>query len=407
MADDLLFWCDVRKNINAAQLVIGLNTLLAGGDSKGANGCISDKTIGTVRTELRLLKGCVLIRCKHDAREQNKEAHRIITFNDLKLKPDSCNGLKMSLGEELHMRLQMTSDNGTDVMDRETLMVKEERNSLQAVTLNLTCRTCENPILSTVRFSRVLDLPSESWEQLSKDLCCHGTSLPEAYTSLNPSQDDCLLGSYYIVVHPSSLEAKNIIITQSETTIHCGRCRKSLGNLIIQQQYPGQADVSGIQLNKHCIISRNSDVFRNYSFETYITRCLKSKLQGKVNFKFCLQSHHGGKTKTHALLWLMNSDAVIVSNLTPGINTYGFHPKEEKRKNGKNSKSENEASLTNVMKILYKALPKNMSKAGTVETLSLPEQDCLQLLLLLAKSTLSIPPSLRHITGYTVGFLRT
>jgi len=63
------------------------------------------------------------------------------------------------------------------------------------------------------KFKRVLELPSENWFELAQDWCCHGSSHLTSLTGvLEPSEDDCFVGEYFIRVHPAAVETNNLKI---------------------------------------------------------------------------------------------------------------------------------------------------------------------------------------------------
>ena len=68
-------------------------------------------------------------------------------------------------------------------------------------------------IFSSRKLKRVLELPSENWFELAQDWCCHGSShLTSLAGDLDPSEDDCFVGEYFIRVHPAAVETNNLKI---------------------------------------------------------------------------------------------------------------------------------------------------------------------------------------------------
>ena len=60
-------------------------------------------------------------------------------------------------------------------------------------------------IFTPRKFKRVLELPSENWLELAQDWCCHGSSnLTSMAGALEPDENDCFVGDYYIKVNCSS-----------------------------------------------------------------------------------------------------------------------------------------------------------------------------------------------------------
>lgn len=62
-------------------------------------------------------------------------------------------------------------------------------------------------------FKRVLELPSENWIQLAQNWCCHGNNnLSNMTGALEPDENDCFVGEYYIMVNSSSVVSDNLQI---------------------------------------------------------------------------------------------------------------------------------------------------------------------------------------------------
>ena len=71
----------------------------------------------------------------------------------------------------------------------------------------------QSNVLFSRQFKRVLELPSENWLELAEDWCCHGSShLMSVAGVLEPGEDDCFVGEYYIKVHPAATEPGNVKI---------------------------------------------------------------------------------------------------------------------------------------------------------------------------------------------------
>ncbi|KAK3754870.1 hypothetical protein QZH41_011347, partial [Actinostola sp. cb2023] len=278
----------------------------------------------------------------------------------------SCNSLSVVQEKELQMRLHINStDSSQNVCSHDSSgykNIEEERRGLQQGPIEMVCKMCGNTIIKKRQFKRVLELPSEHWQQTSQNLCCHGSisnlsSLQEA--SLSPAENDCLLGSYFIMVHADNVEAKHLIISQGETMIKCHRCTRPIGDIVI-----GESHVTGIKINKHAITTctHGRDVFRNYTVEVFLSRLLHSKLQGRVNFKFLVKgTSHNGESKTYALvndddvhmLWILNADAAAITNICSPTSKYMDRLHEPKCYNNQDP---TQATLSHGIKVLYKIL---------------------------------------------------
>lgn len=61
-------------------------------------------------------------------------------------------------------------------------------------------------------FSRVLELPSENWQDYLDNWCCHGSeAVKKLYKDgLNPREHDCFFGEWYILLHPQAINTQNV-----------------------------------------------------------------------------------------------------------------------------------------------------------------------------------------------------
>ncbi|CAH3167699.1 unnamed protein product [Porites evermanni] len=348
----------------------------------------------------------------------NKGANMYFIVAAFSLTPRSCTGLTVCRGSEIQMRLQFQycpSEHQEEVLKR--LGLGKELQELRNRFHSICCRMCGSFVLSPDRkFKRVLELPSENWLELAQDWCCHGSShLTSATGVLEPSEDDCFVGAYYIKVHPATAVANNLRICsgEDEDEIKCCRCNSSIGIVIREDSNLHSLDlkdVSSLYLHKHRISLRHSDLFRSYRTETFISSCLISKSKGAVNFRFLVQeSLRSGEKITHACLWLFNADTAVVTNIEPCAD---FHCEKRPSEGGAYSIT-NKAKYMRVVKILYKArtLADKSSwkdevaaweENPSVEVLTFAKEICFHLILLLSQSTNTIAPSLREMNGFKV-----
>ena len=57
----------------------------------------------------------------------------------------------------------------------------------------------------------MLELPSENWHEYLDNWCCHGNeAITKLKDGLNPREGDCLLGDWYILLHPEVVNTQNV-----------------------------------------------------------------------------------------------------------------------------------------------------------------------------------------------------
>lgn len=297
--------------------------------------------------------------------------------------------------------------------------MKEELRELRNGYHCVCCRMCGSAVLlPEMQFKRVLELPSENWLELAQDWCCHGNShLTSVAGVLEPGEKDCFVGEYYIKLHSSSIKPGSLQILPGDEycPLKCCRCNSILGSIVMEDISLNALDVNcsdgfSIHLYKHTISLRSSSLYRSYCLETFISSCLISKSQGAVNFRFLIQesSQNGSRQHAHACLWLFNADTAVITNVESfkGVVKTGIYS------------IWNKAKYLRVLKILYKIKPffndrhwddevDTWRENSSVQLLTFTKETCLRLILLLAKSTNTIAPSLRDMNGFKVGYLRT
>lgn len=66
--------------------------------------------------------------------------------------------------------------------------------------------SCIKAVFIYCRFSRVLPLPSENWQEICGNVFCHGDNTLPAGDALSPKIDDCFTSSSDYMLHSSVLE---------------------------------------------------------------------------------------------------------------------------------------------------------------------------------------------------------
>nr|XP_033793825.1 E3 ubiquitin-protein ligase E3D isoform X3 [Geotrypetes seraphini] len=363
----------------------------------------------------------------------------------VRIAPSSCRGLRYVSGDGLQMRLQVQVNSSTNISNHsdeelpdlsaeesygipsdppppQTQFVPAWNSSLQAQKRCVFyCQSCGDNIMkeslcvdtclkfsvtyvlwipmTSVVFLRVLPLPNENWSSLVEEWCCHPN--PFANRVLQPYHDDCFLGDTYLLVnannescmqetkgvqsesnHPTFTNC-SILKSKENTTITCKRCKAILGERV------------------------STETMKYYITEIMVQPAVNDiKMIPRCTFRFCLQGNDG---KPYILLWLLNSDTLLVESARKSSSGNVFTLFDDNSTS--NSRS---LEASNAIKILYhpciKFFNKELVDVWTndigVHMLTFPSKTCLELLVILTLRNGSLPPSLRCMNSFQVAFLR-
>ncbi|XP_075001486.1 E3 ubiquitin-protein ligase E3D isoform X2 [Calonectris borealis] len=332
---------------------------------------------------------------------------------EVRLAPSSCRGLRRLPGEGLHLRIRLgrpppSADLGFTL--RESL--KPQKNYV------FYCQSCGDIIEKDRKFLRVLPLPSENWSALVEEWCCHPN--PFARSTLHPQLDDCFLGDTFFLLnsgneshvpesptrcsetgHHASQSGSNLK-SKENTRVICKRCKMMLGETV-------SADTIKYYVTE--VIIRPSEASfsptpRSQFVQSMVAQCLLELSSAKSTFRFTIKGDNG---KIYILIWLLNSDTLLVESLGSSsshsvFTLFGdtFMP------------SSGPVRTWNAVKVLYQSCIKSRNKDLAdawendmgVHPLKFPSETCLELLLILGLSTTSLPPSLRCMNSFQVAFLK-
>lgn len=143
---------------------------------------------------------------------------------------------------------------------------------------------------------------------------------------------------------------------------------------------------------------------RSQFVQSVIAQCLMELSSARSTFRFTIQGHDG---KVYILLWLLNSDSLVIDSLGSSTNIKKFALLEDVLK-------ANSSSARNAVKVLYQPCIKSRNERLasswesdiSVHALTLPSATCLELLLVLLRSSATLPASLRHVNSFQVAFLK-
>lgn len=187
---------------------------------------------------------------------------------------------------------------------------------------------------------------------------------------------------------------------KANTKVVCKRCKVMLGETVSSETTKFYMTEIIIQpsARKFPIIPRSQFV------QSVIAQCLMELSSARSTFRFTIQGHDG---KVYILLWLLNSDSLVIDSLGSSTNIKKFALLEDVLK-------ANSSSARNAVKVLYQPCIKSRNERLasswesdiSVHALTLPSATCLELLLVLLRSSATLPASLRHVNSFQVAFLK-
>ncbi|XP_078504255.1 E3 ubiquitin-protein ligase E3D isoform X1 [Lissotriton helveticus] len=335
-----------------------------------------------------------------------EDSVRIGLPSGLRIIPSSCRGVQYIPGDGLHLRLQVQAYCSTKLLPTLKESLKGEKSYV------LHCQSCGAVIMKERNFLRVLPLPSENWNTLVEEWCCHAD--PFANKVLRPRENDCFVGDTHILVNcknePFSQEMPQIGSSPSKdhsapkpehAAVVCQRCKTTLGERLSPDtvKYYFTEIIIQPSCKDFTMLPRSCHV------ESVTAQRLAEFSSARSTFRFIIQGQDG---KVYLLLWLLNSDTLLVE--TAGHvsgNIFTLHEDSSKP----NSSS---LKLRNALKVLFHPCTKNrneeLAKAWGndtgVHSLTFPSHTCLELLVLLSSSNRSLPASLRCMNAFQVAFLK-
>ncbi|XP_010083878.1 PREDICTED: E3 ubiquitin-protein ligase E3D, partial [Pterocles gutturalis] len=188
----------------------------------------------------------------------------------------------------------------------------------------LYCQSCGDIIVKDRKFRRVLPLPSENWSALVEEWCCHPN--PFARSTLHPQHDDCFLGDTFFLLnsgneshmpespmccsetgHQASQSGSNLKSNEN-TRVICKRCKTTLGETVSSDTIKYYVTEVIIQPSEGSF----SATPRSHFLQSMVAQCLLELSSAKSTFRFTIKGDDG---KIYILIWLLNSDTLLVESL--------------------------------------------------------------------------------------------
>ncbi|XP_061214344.1 E3 ubiquitin-protein ligase E3D isoform X1 [Neopsephotus bourkii] len=326
---------------------------------------------------------------------------------EVRLAPSSCRGLHRLPGDGLHLRMRLhCPPPGADLVPTWRESLKPQKNYV------FYCQSCGDVIVKDRKFLRVLPLPSENWSALVEEWCCHPN--PFARSTLHPQHGDCFLGDTFFLMNsgseshvpesPMCCSETGYHISQSHsnskskknTRVVCERCKTTLGETV-------SSDTIKYYVTE-VIIQPSDENFspkpRSQFIQGMVAQCLVELSSAKSTFRFTLKGDNG---KIYILIWLLNSDTLLVESSGSSSSHDVFTPFGDTF-----MPTSGPVGTWNALKVLYQPCIKSRNKELAdawendigVHPLKFPSETCLELLLILCLSTTSLPPSLRCMNSF-------
>ncbi|KFV19169.1 E3 ubiquitin-protein ligase E3D, partial [Tauraco erythrolophus] len=254
------------------------------------------------------------------------------------------------------------------------------------------CQSCGDIIVKDRKFLRVLPLPSEDWSALVEEWCCHPN--PFARSVLHPQHDDCFLGDTFLLLNSGNESHKS----KENTKVICKRCKTMLGETVSSDTIKYYVTEVIIWPSERSFSTTPRSLF----IQSMVAQCLVELSSAKSTFRFTIKGDDG---KIYILIWLLNSDTLLVESLGSSSSLSVFTLFEDIFMPGSGP-----VGTWNAVKVLYQPCIKSRNKDIAdawendigVHPLKFPSQTCLELLLILGLSTASLPPSLQCMNSFQV-----
>ncbi|KAK9760278.1 E3 ubiquitin-protein ligase E3D [Basidiobolus ranarum] len=264
-------------------------------------------------------------------------------------------------------------------------------------------------------FQKTLDLPSEHWLELADCWMCHQDDYQQVQKGeISARSGTLLVGNTYLLVSSEDIEANTIITEERDSeklksfkfkkwhSVICSRCLSTLGEGLLDNN---EENLVSVRLKKYEVIlnSAQEKIIPKPSFLSFIIADLLEISKSSASYHFIIEEK---AQKTPLLqIWVFSWNTAVSSNARLNVSVEDDSVKELEQ-----------YPLTTVLKVLYNDIsdPQNMDSQRLfdkwknnkqVETLSYPSDHCLELLLSLRLSTLSLPPVKRKMNSFSVGYL--
>lgn len=151
--------------------------------------------------------------------------------------------LLIAKGNLISFRINIASSFREEILPMQSTM--NAPGAMKRILLNvepntefsIVCDNCSGPLSKSMRFRRILELPSEQMD--SNEWFCHKPDTTACNgqhqsvfnaSSLIPAEDVLLFGNYFVLIHRTHIQ--NIHLNSQQRMIHCKRCLSQIGESV-------------------------------------------------------------------------------------------------------------------------------------------------------------------------------
>ncbi|KAF9174469.1 hypothetical protein BGX21_009632 [Mortierella sp. AD011] len=199
---------------------------------------------------------------------------------------------------------------------------------------------CDNNINSQENgpIQRVVDLPSEHWQELVDCWMCHEEDFTELREGdLGARLGQALVGGSYILIHAANVDLGAVAIEEDACAIDwtkgikrrwrplaCSRCLYPIGDGWYQSKLEDGTDLEMIQakFHKYSVEFKGNDrktnaplIVPRQRFASYVAAEIFESARHHATYRFILQDRLEGHDMM--LLWMLNWDSTIITNQKP------------------------------------------------------------------------------------------
>ncbi|CAB4401714.1 hypothetical protein RhiirA5_473990 [Rhizophagus irregularis] len=307
---------------------------------------------------------------------------------------------------------------------------------------NILCSYCKKFLVKKNTLKKILDMPSEHWAELVDCWMCHQEDYKHAKIGDIIAQENIgLVSNSYFLLHPNNIEEDSLKVDEEELheidwtkgmskkwiSINCSRCFASVGDGLYcksKEEEKDELKLLAVKLNKYMTLvemeggadaDKKESVIQKYKFTAFLAIDFLEATKVHATYRFIVK---GKKLKQpYLLIWLFGWDSKIMTNVLEECNSFKIFSRNIEEDC---SVVESNLKICDVMKILYidctiinqdtdddksVRLLEQWRKDNTVEHFIYQDDICLELLLLLRKSTSCLPASKKYMNEFLVGFM--
>ncbi|RIA79275.1 ubiquitin-conjugating enzyme E2-binding protein [Glomus cerebriforme] len=307
---------------------------------------------------------------------------------------------------------------------------------------NILCGCCRRLLIKKNALKKILDMPSEHWVELIDCWMCHQENYKHAKIGDIIARENVgLVGNTYFLVHPNDVGENVLKVDDDELqeidwskgmskkwiSINCSRCLASIGDGLYCKSKDEEKEeliLLAAKFNKYMTLvelegdggtDKKESIIQKCKFTAFLAADFLEATKVHATYRFVIK----GKffKQPYLLIWLFGWDSKIMTNALEECNPFKMFSKNIEEDC---SVIKSDLKICDVMKILYidcttinqdiaddksARLLEQWKKDKAVEHFIYQDDICLELLLLLRKSTSCLPASKKYMNDFSVGFM--